>query len=68
MGSTARGTDETGSDLDLLVTFPLGTTDLVDLLDLVAELEELTGVGVDIISGTATGRVVRHAARDAVPL
>lgn len=68
IGSTARGTDTVGSDLDLMVTFPPGTTDLADLLDLVDELETLTGVRVDIVSGTPTGGVAEHAATEAVPL
>src|SRR5665647_3884237 len=34
-GSTARGEDTVDSDLDLMVTFDPGTTDLIDLMDLV---------------------------------
>ena len=67
-GSAARGDDNPDSDLDLIVTFGPGTTDLVDLLDLVDELEQITGVKVDVISGRATGPVIEHALREAVPL
>ena len=68
VGSVARGTDTVDSDLDLLVTFEPHTTDLADLMGLVDELTDLTGVPVDIISGRATGRVVEHALAEAVPL
>lgn len=68
VGSTARGDDEVGSDLDLLVTFPPGTTDLVDLMDLMEQLEALTGIRVDIISGRGHGPVVEHARREGIAL
>lgn len=67
-GSTARGDDDVNSDLDLMVTFEPGTTDLVDLMDLVDELEHITGVRVDVMSGRTGGPVIEHARREAVPL
>lgn len=48
-GSVARGDDESGSDLDLLVRFE-PDADLFDLVELIADLEELTGLHVDVVS------------------
>jgi predicted nucleotidyltransferase len=46
-GSTARGTDANGSDLDILVD-PLPTATLFDLGGFQDEMEELLGVRVDV--------------------
>lgn len=46
-GSTARNEDRDGSDLDLLVDAPPGTT-LFDLCGLQHELEVLLGLPVDV--------------------
>ena len=43
------GTDQEGSDLDLLVDAPPGTT-LFDLGGLQVELEDLLGVNVDLLT------------------
>ena len=48
-GSVLHGTDEEGSDLDLLVDALPGTT-LFDLGGLQVELEELLGVSVDLLT------------------
>jgi predicted nucleotidyltransferase len=48
-GSVLLGTDEEGSDLDLLVDALPGAT-LFDLGGLQAELEELLGVRVDLLT------------------
>jgi predicted nucleotidyltransferase len=48
-GSVLHGTDEDGSDLDLLVDALPGAT-LFDLGGLQAELEELLGVAVDLLT------------------
>ena len=48
-GSVLRGTDEDGSDLDLLVDALPGAT-LFDLGGLQVELEELLGVAVDLVT------------------
>lgn len=45
-GSYARGEEESGSDLDLLVELPQGST-LLDLVGLQLDLAELLGIGVD---------------------
>lgn len=46
-GSVARGADHEGSDLDLLVDVPVGTS-LLRLVGLQLELEEALGVKVDL--------------------
>jgi predicted nucleotidyltransferase len=46
-GSTARGTDVSGSDLDILVD-PLPNATLFDLGGFQDEMEELLGVSVDV--------------------
>lgn len=48
-GSVARGEDRPGSDLDLLVTFRPDAS-LFDLTGLAEDVEELTGVHVDVVS------------------
>jgi predicted nucleotidyltransferase len=48
-GSAARGNDQDGSDLDLLVD-PLPGTTLLDLGGLQVELQELLGVRVDVVT------------------
>ncbi|WP_197745674.1 XRE family transcriptional regulator [Mycobacterium heidelbergense] len=48
-GSAARGDDVSGSDIDLLVRFA-SDADVFDLADLTADLEELTGLHVDVVS------------------
>lgn len=46
-GSAARGNDQEGSDLDLLID-PLPGTTLMDLCGLQHDLEQLLGVAVDV--------------------
>ncbi|MET4489753.1 nucleotidyltransferase domain-containing protein [Bradyrhizobium sp. LA7.1] len=48
-GSTARGEDVDGSDLDLLVEAPLGTT-LYDLARVELTLEDLLGCRVEVLT------------------
>jgi uncharacterized protein len=48
-GSVARGEAQTGSDVDLLVDFEPGAS-LLDQVGLFQDLEELLGVGVDVVS------------------
>ena len=48
-GSVVRGTDQDGSDLDLLVD-PLPAATLFDLGGLQVELEDLLGVHVDLLT------------------
>ena len=46
-GSAARGHDHEGSDLDLLVDLPLGTS-LLQIVGLQLDLEDALGVKVDL--------------------
>jgi len=49
-GSTARGEDREGSDLDMLATIPEGMAGLIslfDITDMQDELEQMLGVVVD---------------------
>jgi hypothetical protein len=67
-GSAARGEDRDGSDLDLLVDPVAGTT-LFDLGGVQAELEELLGVRVDLLTpGDLPARVREQVLREAKPL
>lgn len=67
-GSSARGDDHEGSDLDLLVDFAPGT-DLIDMVNIKAELEEVLGAQVDLIPRVGLKERVRiAAAHDLVPL
>ena len=47
-GSSARGDDHEGSDLDLLVDFP-SDADLIDMVNIKLELEAILGVPVDLV-------------------
>jgi hypothetical protein len=67
-GSSSRGEDHEGSDLDLLVDFPAGT-DLVDMVNIKRELEAILGLPVDLIPRDGLKDRVRvSAARDVVAL
>lgn len=66
-GSVARGEDEPGSDVDLLVTFA-ADADIVSLLALEDELSRLLTTPVDIVSARGTGAAVYEAIRESVPL
>ena len=67
VGSVARGEQEAGSDVDLLVDMQPGRT-LFDVAALHDDLEALLGQPVDVItSGAVRGRLARLA-DEAVPL
>jgi uncharacterized protein len=67
-GSAARGDDEEGSDLDLLVD-PLRGTTYLTLAKLQLELEAFLGVGVDIATPGAIGpRLAERVNQDLRPL
>lgn len=66
-GSVARGTDNVGSDVDLLVTFAPEAS-ILDAAGLVLDLEELLGVHVDVMSDRAEGAIRDRAVAEAVPL
>lgn len=65
-GSVAMGTDEPGSDVDLLVD-AAPDLDLLDLVDAADELERLLGVPVDIVTSRSL-RPGHEINETAVPL
>lgn len=66
-GSVARGDAHSGSDLDLLVDFEPGTS-LLDHVGLFQDLEELLGVGVDVVTRSALKPRDEHIRAEAVDL
>ena len=58
-GSVLHGTDEEGSDLDLLVD-PLPGATLLDLGAIQIELEQMLGVTVDVLTPGDLPRKYRH--------
>lgn len=68
VGSVARGADNDGSDLDLLVD-PLPQATLFDLGGLQVELEGLLGVRVDLLTpGDLPDRIRARVLADARPV
>jgi predicted nucleotidyltransferase len=57
-GSVLHGTDRDGSDIDILVDAPLGTT-LIDLIGLEQELEQKLGVPVQVMTPGSLHRFFR---------
>ena len=66
-GSVARGEAREGSDLDLFVDFEEGTS-LLDHVGLFQDLEELLGVGVDVVTRSALKPRDEHIRVEAVDL
>jgi uncharacterized protein len=66
-GSVARGEARPDSDLDLLVDFEPGTS-LLDHVGLFQDLEELLGVGVDVVARSALKPRDVHISAEAVDL
>jgi predicted nucleotidyltransferase len=66
-GSVARGEARLDSDLDLLVDFEPGTS-LLDHVGLFQDLEELLGVGVDVVARSALKPQDDHIRAEAVEL
>ena len=66
-GSVARGEARPDSDLDLLVDFEPGTS-LLDHVGLFQDLEELLGVGVDVVTRSALKPRDDHIRAEAVDL
>ncbi len=66
-GSVARGEAHTGSDVDLLVDFEPGAS-LLDQVGLFQDLEELLGVGVDVVSRSGLKPRDDHIRTEAVDL
>ncbi len=67
-GSVLHGTDQDGSDLDLLVD-PLPGATLFDLGGLQVELEEILGVAVDLLTpGDLPPKFREQVLAEAVPV
>ena len=66
-GSVARGEARPDSDLDLLVDFEPGSS-LLDHVGLFQDLEELFGVGVDVVARSALKPRDDHIRAEAVDL
>ncbi|MBX9470652.1 nucleotidyltransferase family protein [Microcella sp.] len=66
-GSVARGDARPDSDLDLLV-HPAHDASLFDLAGFMADVEELLGRNVDIVSDRGTGPMMDRIRAEAVPL
>ncbi|PPF60844.1 Cro/Cl family transcriptional regulator [Clavibacter michiganensis] len=66
-GSVARGDATAGSDVDLLV--PSGPdASPVDLAGFMAEIAELLGIHVDVVSNRGTGQIMDRILAEAVTL
>jgi predicted nucleotidyltransferase len=66
-GSVARGDATAGSDVDLLV-HPAPDASLFDLAGFMAEVAELLGLHVDVVSDRGTGPVIDRIRTEAVAL
>jgi uncharacterized protein len=66
-GSVARGEARPDSDLDLLVDFEPGAS-LLDHVGLFQDLEDLLGVGVDVVTRNAVKPRDEHIRAEAVDL
>jgi uncharacterized protein len=67
-GSTARGDDADGSDLDILIEAPPGTT-LYDLARVELELESVLGCKVEVLTkGFLAPDVAEDAEADLAPI
>ena len=66
-GSVARGEAHAGSDVDLLVDFEPGAS-LLDHVGLFQDLEELLGVGVDVVARGGLKPRDEHIRAEAVDL
>jgi uncharacterized protein len=66
-GSVARGEAHADSDLDLLVDFEPGAS-LLDHIGLFQDLEDLLGVGVDVVAWSALKTRDDHIRAEAVDL
>lgn len=66
-GSVARDEADAASDIDLLV-HPGEDASIFDLAGFMAEVEELMGVPVDVVSDRGTGATMDRIRAEAVPL
>jgi predicted nucleotidyltransferase len=66
-GSVARGESGETSDVDLLV-HPGASSSVFDLAGFMAEVEEILGTRVDVVSDRGSGPVMERIRAEAVPL
>lgn len=66
-GSVARNTSGIGSDVDLLV-HPATDATIFDLAGFMADMEELLGVKVDVVSDRGTGPTMERIRAEAIAL
>jgi predicted nucleotidyltransferase len=66
-GSVARGDADPDSDVDLLV-HPANDASVFDLAGFMSEVEELLGIGVDVVSDRGTGPAMERIRSEAVAL
>lgn len=66
-GSVAHGTDEPGSDVDLLVT-PLDGATALDLAGFMVEVQDIVGAPVDVVSDRGRSAFLDRVQREAKPL
>ncbi|MBR5950773.1 MAG: nucleotidyltransferase family protein [Actinomycetaceae bacterium] len=67
-GSTARGEDRNGSDLDILIDRQVGMT-LFDLCALLHDVEQLTGVPADVVTvGSLRPNIRERVLAEAQPI
>ncbi|MDR0626108.1 MAG: helix-turn-helix domain-containing protein [Bifidobacteriaceae bacterium] len=66
-GSVARGSDQPGSDIDLVVSFPPAAS-IIEVLALEEELSALLTVPVDVVADSGAGPAMERVLAEAVPL
>jgi predicted nucleotidyltransferase len=66
-GSVARGDETSESDVDLLV-HPSAESSIFDLAGFMAEVEEMLGTRVDVVSDRGTGGAMERIVAEAIPL
>ncbi|MGO1543733.1 MAG: nucleotidyltransferase family protein [Gulosibacter sp.] len=66
-GSVARGTAAAGSDIDLLV-HPKPNASVFDLAGFMAEIEELLGTPVDVVSDRGSSPALQRIQAEAISL
>lgn len=66
-GSVARGEAHSASDVDLLV-HPGDASSIFDLAGFMAEVEDILGVRVDVVSDRGRGPVTERIRAEAIPL
>ncbi|MEO5535065.1 MAG: helix-turn-helix domain-containing protein [Pseudolysinimonas sp.] len=66
-GSVARGEAGAESDVDLLV-HPAPEASVFDLAGFMSEVEDLLGVGVDVVSDRGTGPAMERIRAEAIPV